>query len=410
MGSISFINRGGSGGGQKASANIFAQTSEPATKEGVWIKANKSFNKILIKQDTVGAATATTYTPTNPFSDAFNRPRLISDNNLVFYANGNSTKTTKLCIFNIDTKEIKDVNINITGLATPMLIADGVLYLLDLWGVKKAYKYNISTGDTEEITTSGTKPTTNYYTCFSTYVGNKIYLFTPASSAGYIFDITTGAFSALPAAPFTYKNSDSYNFCCSNGVDKIYISSSDNKIYTFDINKQQFELFLALDDLVTNGTIPSYPSDFNITFYKGSLYSYISYKKESEQATKYGILQINTTNKNSKLLIADIETVVGNLTGGGVIAPISATANGIISLDYKSALLIDIPDATFEANSFLIKVGKTYQTELLAKPSNIDGRVTTGIDDAWLTKEDGTLDDTLPTYYGTGTEWVKFKN
>lgn len=56
MGSISFINKGGSGGGSSSNIkpNVFMQDTEPETKEGIWIKANKQFNKIYLAKNLSG--------------------------------------------------------------------------------------------------------------------------------------------------------------------------------------------------------------------------------------------------------------------------------------------------------------------------------------------------------------------
>ena len=53
--------------------------------------------------------------------------------------------------------------------------------------------------------------------------------------------------------------------------------------------------------------------------------------------------------------------------------------------------------------------GADYKTQLFGSPDNVEGRILTGITDVSYNTENG-LDDTIPTYYGNGTEWIKFKN
>ena len=54
-----------------------------------------------------------------------------------------------------------------------------------------------------------------------------------------------------------------------------------------------------------------------------------------------------------------------------------------------------------------------YKTQFFQPPEDINpdymGRIVSGFDDALL-YADNTIQDSLPTYYGNGTEWIKFKN
>ena len=73
-----------------------------------------------------------------------------------------------------------------------------------------------------------------------------------------------------------------------------------------------------------------------------------------------------------------------------------------------SAIDLEIYDLTEDKTVLIIEGNKTFETQLIN--SNIKGRLLYSFDDVkYNTTEDG-LDDTLPTYYGDGTQWIKFKN
>ena len=69
-----------------------------------------------------------------------------------------------------------------------------------------------------------------------------------------------------------------------------------------------------------------------------------------------------------------------------------------------------IPLQEFDDNTLVISQGtQIYKTQLYEN-KDIDGRLLYSFDDVKYNTTESGLDDTLPTYYGTGTEWVKFKN
>lgn len=82
----------------------------------------------------------------------------------------------------------------------------------------------------------------------------------------------------------------------------------------------------------------------------------------------------------------------------------------ITSGDSKDALFIEIPNKIFEDNSIVIKQGTIYSTQIIPSPQEISGRIVNKFDDAWHNTRENGLNNTIPTYYGDGTSWIKFKN
>ena len=72
--------------------------------------------------------------------------------------------------------------------------------------------------------------------------------------------------------------------------------------------------------------------------------------------------------------------------------------------------VLNLKSKEYENNSIVISQAKdTYKTQIFNN-NLIEGRMLYSFDDVWHNTTENGLDKTLPTYYGNGTEWVKFKN
>ena len=64
----------------------------------------------------------------------------------------------------------------------------------------------------------------------------------------------------------------------------------------------------------------------------------------------------------------------------------------------------------FENNSIVVSQGNNkYFTELISN-EDVDGKILFPFNNIYFNTIENGLDDTIPTYYGDGTQWVKFKN
>lgn len=80
------------------------------------------------------------------------------------------------------------------------------------------------------------------------------------------------------------------------------------------------------------------------------------------------------------------------------------------SINKTMIQIYELPSYSFDDKTAVIIQGtEQYKTQIY-EYENIEGRFLYGFDNViYNTIEEG-IDDTLPTYYGTGTQWIKFKN
>ena len=78
----------------------------------------------------------------------------------------------------------------------------------------------------------------------------------------------------------------------------------------------------------------------------------------------------------------------------------------------KKVSLLEIPFLNFKEKSIILDISQnTYTTKLVEyDTTNITGDITFKFNDANYNDASNKLIQTLPTYYGNGTEWIKFKN
>lgn len=386
MGSISFINRGGSGGSIKP--NIFMQESEPETKEGIWIKSNEVMNKIKVVESlSPGEGTWENLGDIIPVE--FKGGAVVDTSNGIYIFVEDSVYVFDELTKTFEKKATMPITI---GKGMAATIGTYIYIFGDNSSRTSAFKYNIidnsferladvpykifgsriaTQGDDIYLVSSEITPTVayKYNTISNTYtkladipyglspgniakVGNYIYLFGGNSSATrknvYRYNIQTDTYENLNVeAPFDM------HYPITVAVDnKIYILGGYllKSCCVFDTTTNSFESLTDCPNDITNS--------------KGCLYNNTIY-----------------------------------IFGG----EFSNTSKQVVA--YTLPTIEDIP-----TNCMVIIEGAgNYKTQLFST-NNIEGRLLYKFSDVQYNTAEGNLDNTLPTYYGTGTEWVKFKN
>ena len=142
------------------------------------------------------------------------------------------------------------------------------------------------------------------------------------------------------------------------------------------------------------------------TYFNGVIYFHSSYTKTDGYSNNV-IFTYNISNKALEILKINLH---GNTFNNETSAMFLTMGNELIlTTGYRNTSII-IPYKTFEDKTVVINQGVSYQTQIIVSPKNLSGRIVNGFNDVWYNTVPEGLDDTIPTYYGDGEKWIKFKN
>lgn len=386
---ISFLNKGSGTGASKA--NVFIQEAEPETKEGIWFKKTAGTYNKLITADTISSEPYFEIGPTQLYQH-MEVPSIAVGTDIYMFS-GVTTASKKAEKYNTITdtcSNLAEYNPTSDELANggslfwdESLNAIGIInnkdythYMLDTniydnnGSVNSQFTwyshmllpnfnnniYNAAASallilnNINKNVTRVAIPVTDYYSGWHTILkGNSIYLF-PCDSYNmlktYRYDIDTNSFTELASMPYGTLKS---------------VAELNNNIHIFGIKD--------------SGNYPQY--------------------------NKHYIYNINTdTWTEAPDLSTPVTLFSRAVTINDTIYITSADANAKTILKYRE------PSISFEPNSVVLQNGSTYKTALLTQPANVQGRVTTSFDKAYMTDSSGNLITTDEKYYGNGTEWI----
>ena len=357
--------------------NVFMQETEPETKEGIWIQANKNVEKIKAIESFVSGNGEWNILPDINYSINSGAYATVGKNIYIF---GN-----KLCL-KFNTEDLTCTTLDndksfYSGCAT---VVNGLIYLFGGTSAPKAaYRYNT---DTNEYVNIASIPIDVYYG-FAVAHDTDIYLF--MGEYIYKYDTINNEYTLITnKLPFSATNGT--GACIGNNI-FIFINTS---CYRFDIESNEITQL--------NSNIPFNVVDTRCVSYNTFIYLFGS----SDSGSQKKAYRYNTAT-NTFMQLDDIPHIFqfGHI---GIVENIIYIIGGVDSNKKVSKFVI--PMQEFENNTLIISQANALYKTQLYENEDIDGRLLYSFDDVkYNTTEDG-LDDTLPTYYGTGTEWIKFKN
>lgn len=370
-----------SGGG--ITPNVFLQPNEPSIKEGIWLQDDTlTFDNIAFDADISGEEN---WDITNDYGSlpySFYDGAIISiDNDIYLFGGASSTKVTYK--YNTVTKQFTKLSdIPVAFFEHTATLVGTNVYLIGGRLNNPVYKYDTLT----DTYTALTSLPSNLRFVSATAIGTNIYIFGNNGNNGnyiYKYDTLANTFTKMTAlTPAAVR----YHITASVGKN-IYIFYGTNT-YKYDtIN----------DTCVSLSTSP-------LTFNGGGIASIGAniYLFEGYSVYKYDTLTDTFTQlEDGSLNLVRSHTVTINnnqiyILGG---------AN-----TQQKIKVFSINTKTYEDNSILISQSAgDYATQLVSMPRTT-GRMLFHFYDAWHYTQANGLSKTIPTYYGNGTEWVKFKN
>ena len=371
--------------------NIFMQETEPEAKEGIWIQSNKNYEKIDVLDSY--SETLEWKEPNTISSDILGDTKfMFSINNKVYFIiNDNGYKISEYDVkTNSFNNELQIEASSITHIAISE-ISNELLYFDLSNGSYILKSYNLSSHEESIISSEFSNITPSRISL----VDKILYIFSNQLKV-YTYDLVTNTLTDLGVTnPFTYFGKGECFYYNNN----IYLMGNLNlanpsTAYKFNITSKNFtklsnipySCYKASMCLVNNKIYIFGGDDYEYNFYIYDIDT-DSYKQESN--LQYSARSGCTVYANNQILIAQRGT--GN-------------DRYLLILEFPSQL-------EYENNTVILIKGNTYNTKLFPYDSSlINGNLTYNFSDIkYYNVEEGEI-KTLPIYYGTGTEWIKFKN
>lgn len=428
------INRlptGDSGSSGSSSINVFTQMTEPETKEGIWLQTSTQYESVKIDDGV--------YLKNKWITNATDLPPLITTNlkDAIVIPVGIYIYIFKYCyLYRYSTIDFTLTKIytfatNVSGYydgaSTPVwCVGSGVRIGDDiyLFGGQTAtggtthiatYKYTISTNTA--VRKTNVPYNFNYGIC--TVVGSDIYLF--CDSYYYYYKYSTISDTFVQLGMTTGVGIQSGSSVVSDGTD-IYLFGTMSTGY---IPTYWFKYTVATNtfsEILSGNIYRSYNRCNNIII-DGYLYLVGCYT--SEIGTAYPPTK-STGYPWSKTLKINLSTLTITVLPD---SPIEFNGELVTNVDSKIYCFKPLTSgATMQVFSLTSKVYDndkmiiitrsddttgTYKTQMYQPPEKVSskyfGRLCTGFNDVFL-YENNDINNAIPTYYGNGTAWVKFKN
>lgn len=382
--------------GGKVKLNIYAQTTEPTNKDGIWLNTNKTFDKVYFRDNVVQSGNYDTAYSGSTASINY-APGIYCENNDTFYAFGDDglgyypKSVFKLQVSSYGSTRLDNLVMPSSwgdnGLSSllPMCI-DDIIYLSTTYSpFYKLLKFDTTT---DTFTSCISMP---FACCDAAVVyENCIYYFgcgSGGSNLVYKYDPSNDSFTALPSLSRTHRygmacvvGNDAYIFCPMNN--KIILKYNLQTYTTTTMSAECPQIFSCQPVAVDNDIY---------LFYNNLTYKYSTIDDSFTQLTNCPITSYTT---KTFPFLKDNYIYIDN--------------NGKL---YRYVLNYE----NFDTKSIIISqtnIGTNKRTVIL-RPTDtqiFNGELLQCFNNVYYYTTEGGLDDTIPTYYGDGTQWVKFKN
>lgn len=377
--------------------NVFMQETEPEVKEGIWIQSNNNVNKIKSVENLITGEGEWADTYSNLPHNIWQSAAAVSIGNDIYifggYGSANYKKAYKYDTLTNVYTQLADIPYTfqtgrVTAIGTDIYLFGGYNNFYT------AYKYDTLTDTYTQLTNIPYA----YYGAGISAVGTDIYLFGTKHKVAdklkvYKYDTLTNSYTQLE------------NISVVSGYSDIQCLSINTNIYIFfagsntNTNLYKYDTLTKIYSPLSKSPF-AYGSAMCVN--NDNIYLFIGNSSDTQNlAYKYDT-------------ITDTYTQLTNIPHGFLAGNVVSVLNKIYLLGGDSHMTMiqvyELPILSFDDKTIILIQGTGQYKTQLYENEDIDGRLLYSFDDVkYNTTEDG-LDDTLPTYYGTGTEWVKFKN
>lgn len=370
-----------------ASLNIFLQENEPEKKEGLWLQASELVCENIVVDEKLRYKQVWEDEDYSISEVDITNGTIAVDGTNIYIFSG-----TKAYAYDTvsNTYTSKKAPSYVVGSDSKAFYYDGYVYIL-LRGYLQ--KYNLKLAYTTLVNPPYSTASGN-----AAMVGQNIFILQGGTSGGVcVYDVITQSYE-------TYDLPDLVEIGWTDPV----ITSVGDDVYIFGGNASAENKY-------------KYAYKFNMTTRTYTRLSDVPYDVVCGTACVNGTdiyVGLGTNNPN---IILKYDTLTGTYSEENAIlstsyaefANVDGTLYHLQSNKVRRKLSFIDNDLYSDNTVILIKDRNGYEIELVdtkAFMANIEGKITTCISDALHYTKDNGLNPTVPTYYGNGTEWVKFKN
>jgi len=379
----------------EAKPNIFCQLEEPSSKDGIWLQTDKEYDIVNFADSPIShwETTKEADTPYDIGTTQGGKSGIIAVDDYIYFFGGSNSNTQTLAYkYNINTKlytRLTDIPYNFSG---NLIYIDGHIYLIGGYpNYYKMTKYDIE--NNSYITLSDIPYPVNNASITS--VGTDIYLFggegnsswTSWYTKAYKYDTLTDTYTQLQDL--------------SGGTFRGCAVTVGTDIYLFD-GEHTWKSLYKYDTLTNsciklgNRTIPLYCEKSRAFYFNGDIYILLG--QNATSVYKYSI-----DNNTFTLIEGSENSSFSNYR-------IACMKDNIIYVVQQTKLYKFIVVDNEDKSVIVSQKSSDYTTHLFNKSNNMKNNAKFSFDNVWYyTIQDG-LDDTIPTYYGDGTQWINFKN
>lgn len=385
--------------GKGADPNIFVQTTEPEIQKGLWLQADKPEPTGYVYKDVV--FTGGEWVPDGVITrlpTKYDRGWSATIGTDI-YLFSFSYKTYKYDTLTNTYTPLRNVPDTVPGYGQGAAVVGTDIYLLGTAydDENTNYKYDTLTNTYTQLTNIPYK----FSRASVAAVGTDIHLFGGSNNHyyHYKYNTLTDTYTKLSNIPYNFGE----GYAVTVGTDIYLLGGS------YTTNKNENYRYNTLTDTYTKLTNIPFKFVNGVAVNVGT-YIYLlgsSYTTNHNENYRYNIVT-NTYEKLTDAPYGVYSSGIGYANGRIYIF------GGEISGTNQNARAFVLESDTYEQdNLVVINQGKYgvvgYDVELFTNTKSLTPPVYSVADAYYYTIEGG-LDDTIPTYYGDGTQWIKFKN
>ena len=187
--------------------NIFTQTEEPSTKDGIWLKTSNTYDDVLNISDTEYSDTPDTYTKMADIPYDFRYGSAVSVGNNIYLLDGYDS-----CKYNYRYDTTTNTYTKMTDIpyrfeeGSPVAIGNDIYLLGGEYNKKNNYKYDTTTNTYTKLTNIPYE----FYHSSAVDIGNDIYLLGSYNGGyykyNYKYDTTTDTYTKMADIPYNFYN------------------------------------------------------------------------------------------------------------------------------------------------------------------------------------------------------------
>lgn len=384
----------------KAKLNIFVQEDEPTIKKGLWLQADKPEPTGYVYKDVV--FTGGEWVPDGVITrlpTKYDRGWSATVGTNIYLFTFDYGRTYKYDTLTNAYTTLRNVPYSAPGYGQGATVVGTDIYLLGTAydDENTNYKYDTLTDTYTQLTNIPYK----FSRASVAAVGTDIHLFGGANNHyyHYKYNTLTDTYTQLPSMPYQFGE----GYAVTVGTDVYLLGGS------YTTNENENYRYNTLTDTYTKLTNIPFKFVNGVAVNVGT-YIYLlgsSSTTNENENYRYNIVT-DTYEKLEDVPYQLYSSGIGHTNGriyifGGEISGTNQNARAFVleSDTYEQDNLVVINQGKYGA------VG--YDVELFSNTKSLTPPVYPVADAYYYTIEGG-LDDTIPTYYGNGTEWIKFKN